>query len=279
LPCADATHDDLTRASAAKESEVSQQETERRVAVLLCIEEPLLQAGARVSLADEPDMEVIDADPSAVSRRVDVVVADSSSATRIAGDGRRLALGGGLQFARILAIAAQAREHAVRSALEQGIHGFVLTSSPVRDLVAGVRALSRGDNYLCTPVAQRLAQVAERDMLTRREGEVLRLLAKGLCNKAIARDLDIAIGTVKAHVKSIMSKLDARCRTEAASIATERGLVDVPASSLRRMKPPPHPYARAWLGPGTPFGQSAAMASAAPAMTAATSSARLTYSE
>ena len=225
---------------------MSQQENERRVVVLVCIEEPLLQAGVRASLAEESDIEVIAADLISVPRSVDVVVADCSTAAKVLEDRRRFALGQGLQFARILVIAAQARERAVRSALEQGIHGFVLASSPVRDLVAGVRALSRGGNYLCTPVAQQLAQVAERDMLTSREDEVLRLLAKGLCNKSIARDLDIAVGTVKAHVKSIMSKLDASCRTEAASIATERGLVDVPGSSMRRAKP--HPYATVWLG-------------------------------
>jgi len=229
---------------------MSQQEPERRVAVLVCIEEPLLQAGVRASLADESDMEVIDADLTSVQRSVDVVVADSSTAVKIAEDGRRLDLARSLQFARILAVAAQAREHAVRSALEQGVHGFVLTSSPLRDLLAGVRALSRGGNYLCAPVARQMAQAAERDMLTSRENEVLRLLAKGLCNKAIARDLDIAVGTVKVHVKSIMSKLNAGTRTEAASIATARGLVDALDTSSRRLNS--HPFATAWLASSLP---------------------------
>ena len=229
---------------------MSQQETERRVAVLVCIEEPLVQAGVRASLADESELEVIAADLISVDRSVDVVVADSSTAAKIVEERRRLALDERLQCARILVIAVQAREGAVRSALERGVHGFVLITSPVRDLVAGVRALSRGGTYLCTPVAQQLAQAAKRDMLTSREDEVLRLLAKGMCNKSIARDLDIAVGTVKAHVKSIMSKLDASCRTEAASIATARGLVDVPDSSMRRAKPQPH--AMVWLGSSLP---------------------------
>jgi two-component system NarL family response regulator len=224
---------------------MSQKESERRVAVLVCIEEPLLQAGVRASLADESDMEVIDTDRTSVHRSVDVVVADSSTAAKIAEDGRRRALGERLQFARILAITGQAREHAVRSALSQGIHGFVLTSSPVRDLVAGVRALARGISYLCDPVAHQLSHIAQRDMLTNREDEVLRLLAKGRPNKSLARELDIAVGTVKVHVKSILSKLDASSRTEAASIATERGLVDVPDPSLRQ--PKPYPSAAGWL--------------------------------
>jgi two-component system NarL family response regulator len=81
-----------------------------------------------------------------------------------------------------------------------------------------------------------LTQVVVRARLTSREGEVLCLLAKGMSNKSIARVLDIADGTVKSHVKSIMSKLGASCRTEAASIATERGLVDVPETPLPRVK-------------------------------------------
>ena len=62
------------------------------------IEEPLLHAGVRASLADESDMEVIDADPTSVHRSVDVVVADSSTAARIAEDSRRLKLAQSLQF-------------------------------------------------------------------------------------------------------------------------------------------------------------------------------------
>ena len=219
---------------------MSQHETERRVAVLVSIAEPLLQAGVRACLADEADMEVIDAERVSSHRRVDVVVADSSTAAKFVEDGRRFELGQCFRFARILVITGQARERAVRSGPEQGIHGFVLASSPISELLSGVRALSRGGNYLCAPAAQQLGQVAGRDILTSREDEVLQLLARGLCNKAIARELDIAVGTVKTHVKAIMSKLDASSRTEAASIATQRGLVEVPHASLRHEKP--HPY-------------------------------------
>lgn len=226
---------------------MSQHETEQRVAVLVCVAEPLLQVGVRAALAAEPDMEVRDPDHVLVDRRIDVVVADSSTAARFVQDGRRLDLPGRLQLARILVISAQAREHAVRCALEQGIHGFVLTSSPVCDLLAGVRALSRGGNYVCPAVARLLTPISQRDVLTSREDEVLRLLTMGLCNKSIARDLEIAVGTVKTHVKSIMSKLDASCRTEAARIATERGLIEMPDAASGRVKPPSH--ATAWLRP------------------------------
>ncbi|AIY41672.1 two-component response regulator [Collimonas arenae] len=103
---------------------------------------------------------------------------------------------------------------------------------------------------MCAPVLRQLAQVAERDMLTGREGEVLQLLAKGQSNKSIARGLDIAVGTVKTHVQSIMSKLDAGCRTEAVSVAIERGLVELPESLLRHIKP--HAFAAAWQASAQP---------------------------
>jgi DNA-binding CsgD family transcriptional regulator len=131
----------------------------------------------------------------------------------------------------------QVREHAIRSVIELGIDGLVLTSSPVCDLLAGIRALSRGSHYLCEPAAQLLDQMPEHEALTEREDDVLRLLARGLCDKSIACDLGIAVGTVKAHVKSIMSKLGPSCRTEAASIATQRGIVELPTSSSSRVRP------------------------------------------
>lgn len=220
---------------------------EERASVLICVAEPLLQAGVRASLQGRPDIEVIDADATFVCRNIDVVVADSRTAAGLADAGRRFELGRSLQFARILVITSQAREHAIRDGLLQGIHGFVLTSSPVNDLLAGIRSLCRGSTYLCPPLAARVSQLCERDILTSREDEVLRLLARGLCNKSIARDLDIAVGTVKVHVKSILAKLDAKCRTEAASIAAQRGLVDVPALTSRTVDSLPFPAH--WLEP------------------------------
>jgi DNA-binding NarL/FixJ family response regulator len=72
-----------------------------------------------------------------------------------------------------------------------------------------------------------MADSLTREALTAREAEVLDLLACGQCNKSIARQLDIAVGTVKAHVKAIMAKLDASSRTQAVSVAAQRGLVSL----------------------------------------------------
>lgn len=199
-------------------------EVEHCATVLVRIPEPILKAGVLACLRNERSVEVIETEPDRVSRGIDVIVIGSPSVGLVE-DLSSLKRVEYLDAARILVITAWTGEHAVREALERGIHGFVLTSSPLHDLIAGVRTLSRGGTYLCPPIARSLSQAGRRETLTAREEEVLRLLAIGLCNKSIARNLDIALGTVKAHVKSIMSKFDASSRTEAASVAFRCGLL------------------------------------------------------
>jgi DNA-binding NarL/FixJ family response regulator len=133
-----------------------------------------------------------------------------------------------MKAARVLVMTTHDREHDIRRALEAGVHGYLLLGCPIQELIAGVRALARGSRYFCLAVAQRMAESLTREALTPREADVLRLLVRGQCNKSIARQLEIAVGTVKAHVKAIMGKLDASSRTEAASVAARRGLIDDP---------------------------------------------------
>jgi DNA-binding NarL/FixJ family response regulator len=115
----------------------------------------------------------------------------------------------------------------VRGALEQGVHGYLPLDRGIDEFVHGVRTVARGSRYLAPSTAQCMADSLTREALTAREAEVLDLLACGECNKSIARQLDIAVGTVKAHVKAIMGKLDASSRTQAVSVAAQRGLVSM----------------------------------------------------
>lgn len=217
--------------STQREDEVDRCAPPRRIRVLAAVCEPLLQAGVQASLSHEPDIELV-GDGGALPPAADVLVADGATAIERLDAGRRAAPAGGLRAVAVLAVVAQAREHAVRAVLARGVRGVVLVGSPLPELVAGVRTLARGGRYLCPPVAYQLAHGPAHERLTAREEEVLRLLARGGGNQSIARDLDIAVGTVKVHVKAILSKLDARSRTEAASIAAGRGLVEWPAPSL-----------------------------------------------
>ena len=198
-----------------------------RVAVRVLIAAPLLEAGVRATLGEIAHFDVLPQSRASLESGAQVVVTDSTSA--VGQD--RLDLP---TRTKVLAICSHAREHSIEMALRSGVHGFVRASCSTDELVGAIQTLALGAVYVCPDVAQRMAATFSRDALTIREEEVLRLLARGQCNKTIGRELGIALGTVKTHVKGIMAKLDATSRTEAASIAAEKGLVDVPEFRARR---------------------------------------------
>ena len=199
-----------------------------RINVLVMIAAPLLHAGVRAALREVDHFNVLPDAQASHGPGAQVVLTDSTSGLPTAPGGDRFGLPSFLPHAKVLAICPQAREHAIEMALRSGVHGVIRASCTADELVGAIQTLALGALYLCPDVAQRMAATFSRDALTAREEEVLRLLARGLCNKTISRELGIAIGTVKTHVKGIMAKLDAASRTEAASIAAEKGLVDIP---------------------------------------------------
>lgn len=123
-------------------------------------------------------------------------------------------------------------ELSIRGALERGVKGYLTHDCLPQQLLDAVTSLARGQRYLQASVVQRLADTVAHDLPTPREVDVLRLMATGLCNKAIAAELNIGCGTVKTHVKALLDKLGAPTRTAAADIAKRRGLLDPVAASL-----------------------------------------------
>jgi DNA-binding NarL/FixJ family response regulator len=120
----------------------------------------------------------------------------------------------------------------ILSAVRTGAKGYLLKGAPREQIFSAVRIVSQGGSLLEPVVASKLMEHLNRtrndpDALTPRELEVLPLLAQGLLNKEIADRLDITERTVKFHVSSILGKLGAGNRTEAVSIAAQRGLVRV----------------------------------------------------
>lgn len=121
----------------------------------------------------------------------------------------------------------------VIEALREGADGYLLKDIEPEDLIEQIRLAAQGQMALSTELTQVLAQAirsrpvssqAHPSMLTKREKDVLKLIAKGKSNKMIARSLDIAEGTVKVHVKRLLSKLGMRSRTEAAVWVVENEL-------------------------------------------------------
>ena len=212
-----------------------------RIDVLLLIDAPLLQAGVRATLGEVAHVNVLADRRTGIGQRAHVVVTDTTGGPSTSHDHEGPEPSATGARSKVLAIGPHAREHSIESALRNGVHGFVRANCSAGELVDAIETLAAGALYVGPDVAQRMAAAMSRDALTSREGEVLRLLARGQCNKTIARELGIAVGTVKTHVKGIMAKLDASSRTEAASIAAEKGIVDVPEFRSRRIAWSPLP--------------------------------------
>lgn len=126
----------------------------------------------------------------------------------------------------------------VYRAVKAGAAGFLLKDLPAEDLVAAIRHAVRGSDALLAPaVTRRLverfaqrrpptkASVRVADQLTARELQVLKLVASGLSNSEIARELDVSGTTVKTHVARVLMKLGLRDRVQAVVVAYESGLV------------------------------------------------------
>jgi DNA-binding NarL/FixJ family response regulator len=113
-------------------------------------------------------------------------------------------------------------------ALEAGARGFVLKEAPLVDLLRAVERVAAGDAYVDPVLAGALvgAQVAQQTpSLTDRERDVLRLLADGFSNDAIAARLGISTETVRTHLRKAMTKLDADTRTQAVATALRHSLI------------------------------------------------------
>lgn len=127
--------------------------------------------------------------------------------------------------ARLVVLTVFGGDEDVYRALQAGAAGYLLKDCGRQELVACIRAVGRGQRYLQPAAASRLAERVTYAALTPRESAVLTGLARGLGNRGIARELGVAEGTVKTHVKSLLGKLGARCRTQAVRLAQQRGLV------------------------------------------------------
>jgi len=135
--------------------------------------------------------------------------------------------------ARILVLTSFAEDDQVLSAIKAGALGYLLKDSSPQELIEAIRCVYRGESSLHPAVARKLIlgfgrqRNAKPDVstLTEREMEVLKLVAHGLSNQAVAEQLHIGEGTVRFHVSNILSKLQLENRTQAVLYALREGLV------------------------------------------------------
>src|SRR5215213_5816684 len=112
-------------------------------------------------------------------------------------------------------------------AFKAGASGYLLKNMVRKELIDTIRTVHSGKKRIPPEIAIQMAEHHSDDALTAREIEVLRGVAAGNANKAVAQLLNISEETVKAHMKSILSKLGANDRTHAVTIALKRGIIEI----------------------------------------------------
>lgn len=217
------------------------------IRILLCEDQTLMRQGLRTILDLEPGFQVIGEAANgeeAVQRYKqlqqeekgpDIVLMDVQM-PRKNGVEATAALTTLNTNARVIILSTFDYEEYVFDAVKAGAMGYLLKDVPADDLTATIRKVHGGEPFILPAMASKLliefgrqrrhpAQVVPDTELSGREIEVLRLLAAGTSNRDIAVKLVLAEGTVKNHVSSILSKLHAENRTQAANLARERGLI------------------------------------------------------
>jgi len=130
-------------------------------------------------------------------------------------------------YSRIVVLTTSAGDVQILRAFKAGAVGYLLKNLLRTELVETIRLVYNGHKRIPPEIAQQIAEHAADDSITTRELDVLRRVANGNSNKIIASDLNISEYTVKNHLKSILSKLNASDRTHAVMIALKRGFLDM----------------------------------------------------
>ena len=129
--------------------------------------------------------------------------------------------------ARIVVLTTYRGDVQALGAFRAGACGYLLKSMLRKELVETIRVVHAGRRRIPLEIAAELAEHVTGDALTAREIEILKCAAAGSANKAIASQLGISEDTVKAHMKSVLAKLDANDRTHAVTIALKRGIFEL----------------------------------------------------
>ncbi|HQF72222.1 MAG TPA: response regulator transcription factor [Promineifilum sp.] len=207
------------------------------MSLLLIEDQTLMRQGLRTLLDLEPGMHVIGeaADGAngvrlALELRPDVVLMDVQM-PGLNGVEATAALCAAWPAARVVILTTFDRDDYVFQAIRAGAMGYLLKDAPAEELLRTIRRVAAGEAFIQPEIASRTLRELLRpkeaplEPLSEREREVLVLLAQGASNRDIADRLVISEGTVKNHVSSILGKLQAENRTQAAELARRYGLM------------------------------------------------------
>ena len=209
------------------------------IRIMAVDDHPLLRQGIAALLKATPDMQLIaeasDGEEAVAQfrrHRPDVTLMDLQMPT-VNGTEAISRIRKEFPDAKILVLSTYAGDVQVLRAIKAGARGYLLKGNVRTELLDAIRTVHAGHKRIPPEVAAELAEHAADDQLSAREIDVIRLIATGNANKQIADKLSIGETTVKNHISSILSKLDANDRAHAVTIALQRGIIDLNAPQGR----------------------------------------------
>jgi DNA-binding NarL/FixJ family response regulator len=201
------------------------------IRVMTADDHPIVRAGLAAVIGEESDLQFVGeagdgAQAVALFRaqRPDVTLMDLRMPV-LDGVGAIKAIRSEFPDARIVALTTYEGDTDIHRALAAGAVGYLLKEMLPTAVIDAIRAVHRGQRVIPPVVAGRLAEYTPRVELTEREREILEYVARGFSNKDIARAIGRTDETVKIHLKSVFAKLGAADRTEAVTVALQRGII------------------------------------------------------